>query len=56
LGTTCNLKWREAGEKERIWVVNPSHPIVEGIGEYIELEQEEMYGESIEIPEPDLLQ
>ena len=35
---------READEKERIWVVNPSHPIVEGIGEYIELEKEEMYG------------
>ena len=55
MGTTCNLKWREADEKERLWVVAPSHPIVEGIGEYIELEQEEMYGESFEIPAPDEL-
>ncbi|MZQ81019.1 trehalose utilization protein ThuA [Paenibacillus sp. 5J-6] len=55
MGTTCNLKWREADEKERLWVVAPGHPIVEGIGEYIELEQEEMYGESFEIPTPDEL-
>jgi hypothetical protein len=33
MGTTCNLKFREAGEKERLWVVSPGHPIVEGIGE-----------------------
>jgi trehalose utilization protein len=55
MGTSCDLKWREAGEKERIWVVNPCHPIVEGIGEYIELPQEEMYGEHFDIPEPDEL-
>lgn len=23
MGTSCDLKWREADEKERIWVVNP---------------------------------
>jgi trehalose utilization protein len=45
MGTSCDLKWREAEEKERIWVVNPSHPIADGINEYIELEKEEMYGE-----------
>ncbi|KMK78122.1 ThuA domain-containing protein [Alkalihalobacillus pseudalcaliphilus] len=55
MGTSCDLKWREADEKERIWVVNPSHPIVEGIGEYIELEKEEMYGEHFDIPTPDEL-
>ena len=27
LGTSCDLKWREAGEKERLWVVEPGHPI-----------------------------
>jgi len=53
MGTTCNLKWREANDKERLWVVNPSHPIVDGIGEYIELPQEEMYGEFFDIPQPD---
>jgi trehalose utilization protein len=53
MGTSCNLKWREANEKERLWVVAPGHPVVEGIGPYIELDQEEMYGEFFDIPEPD---
>lgn len=53
MGTSCDLKWRQVGEKERLWVVNPSHPIVEGIGEYIELEKEEMYGEFFDVPEPE---
>lgn len=55
MGTTCDLKWREADEKERIWIVDPSHPIAEGLGEYIELEKEEMYGEHFDIPAPDEL-
>lgn len=55
MGTSCDLKWREADEKERLWVVDPTHPIAEGIGEYIELEQEEMYGEHFDIPAPDEL-
>ena len=55
MGTTCDLKWREADEKERLWVVSPGHAIVDGVGEYIELAQEEMYGEPFGIPEPDNL-
>ncbi|WP_152391911.1 ThuA domain-containing protein [Paenibacillus guangzhouensis] len=56
LGTkTAELKWREVGEKERIWVIEPGHPIAEGLGEYIEIQQEEMYGERFEIPAPDEL-
>jgi trehalose utilization protein len=56
MGTqTGRLKWREADEKERLWVVDPSHPIAEGIGEYIELEREEMYGEHFDVPLPDEL-
>lgn len=55
MGTTCNLKWREIGEKERLWVVNPAHPIAAGLGEYFELEHEEMYGELFDIPAPDEL-
>jgi len=54
MGTTCNLKWREADEKERIWTVQPGHPIAEGIGEYFEL-TEEMYGEFFDIPQPEQL-
>ncbi len=55
LGTTCSLKWREIGEKERIWNIEPSHPIAEGIGDYFELPQSEMYGERFDIPAPDKL-
>jgi trehalose utilization protein len=55
MGTTCDLKWREADDKERIWVVAPGHPIAAGIGEYIELAEEEMYGEHFDIPQPETL-
>lgn len=55
MGTSCDLKWREAGEKERLWVVDPSHPIAKGVGQYFEIEQEEMYGEHFDIPTPDEL-
>ncbi|GAB5493060.1 MAG: trehalose utilization protein ThuA [Phototrophicaceae bacterium] len=55
MGTSCNLKWREVGEKERLWVVNPAHPIATGLGEYIEIPKAEMYGEHFDIPEPDAL-
>ncbi|WP_372526036.1 ThuA domain-containing protein [Piscinibacter sp.] len=53
MGTNCSLKWREADERERIWVVEPSHPIAAGLGEYFELPYEEMYGERFDIPPPD---
>jgi trehalose utilization protein len=55
MGTTCSLKWREAGEKERLWNLAPNHPITQGIGEYFELPHAEMYGERFDIPEPDQL-
>ncbi|MFC5404976.1 ThuA domain-containing protein [Cohnella soli] len=55
MGTSCALKWREADEKERLWVVKPSHPIAAGLPEYFELEREEMYGEHFDIPDPDEL-
>jgi len=55
MGTTCDLKWREAGEKERLWVALRGHAIADGIGEYIELEHTEMYGEPFDIPPPDEL-
>lgn len=55
MGTSCDLKWREADDVERLWVVAPGHPIVEGLGEYLELPAEEMYGEHFDVPEPDQL-
>ena len=55
LGTSCSLKWREDGERERLWCVDPAHPIARGLGEYIDIPQEEMYGEPFDIPTPDEL-
>lgn len=55
MGTTCSLRWREIGEKERLWVVEPGHPIAQGLDAYFELEHEEMYGERFDIPAPDTL-
>lgn len=55
MGTSCDLKWREANEKERIWVVEPGHPIAAGLGEYFEIPHAEMYGERFDIPAPDTL-
>jgi len=55
MGTGCDLKWRDADDSERIWVVDPTHPIAEGLGEYIDIEHEEMYGEHFDIPTPDEL-
>lgn len=52
MGAPCALHWREAGERERLWVVNPGHPIARDLPRYFELEYEEMYGEPFSVPEP----
>jgi trehalose utilization protein len=52
MGAPCNLSWREAGERERLWVTAPHHPIARGLGPFFELETEEMYGEPFGVPEP----
>jgi len=51
MGTACRLRWREAGEKERLWVVAPSHPIAQGIPETFVIPHHEMYGEPFDIPQ-----
>ena len=53
LGTSCAVKCRASDEKERLWVVAPSHPIAAGLGERFELPVEETYGESFDIAQPD---
>lgn len=57
LGNNSNTgKYREVGEMERVWVVNRSHPVVEGLEkEYFEIPESEMYGEPYGIPTPDEL-
>lgn len=53
MGTSCSIIWREAGERERLWVCNPAHPIARGIDRYFELPNAEMYGEPFAIPNPE---
>jgi trehalose utilization protein len=54
MGTSCDLKWRvQENEREILWVTRPGHPIVKDIDDYFILEQEEMYGEFFDVPEPD---
>ncbi|MBE6632897.1 MAG: trehalose utilization protein ThuA [Ruminococcaceae bacterium] len=55
LGTSCHLTWRESGDSEVLWVIEPSHPITQGIDRYFTLEHEETYGEPFVIPTPDKL-
>jgi len=63
LGTSCTLRWREAGERERVWCVLPGHPIAAGLAaargaatdEFFEVPRSEMYGEHFDIPAPDEL-
>jgi len=55
MGTSCGARWREMDERQRVWVVSPGHPIVEGLGAYFEIPHCEMYGEFFDIPQPDEL-
>lgn len=55
MGTTCSLAWRNEGEQERVWTVDPSHPIAQGIQHPIVIDEQEMYGEHFDVPPPDEL-
>jgi trehalose utilization protein len=52
MGTSCDLKWREADDREILWVTRPGHPILAGIDDHFVLDREEMYGEYFDVPEP----
>ena len=52
MGTECYLRWKE-NQFERIWNINPAHPIAEGIPSCFVLPEEEMYGEFFDIPAPE---
>jgi trehalose utilization protein len=55
LGTSCSLRWRNDGERELVWTVEPAHPIAAGVPQPIVLNAHEMYGEHFDIPAPDEL-
>lgn len=56
MGTSCDLAaWREDTDEERIWTVDPGHPIAAGVERPICLPRHEMYGEPFDVPAPDEL-
>lgn len=55
MGMPCSLTWRDDGDRELVWTVDPSHPIAQGIGRFIKLDNEESYGEPFSVPTPDEL-
>ncbi len=52
MGTSMSLRWRH-GDRERMFITDPTHPITKGLPDYFELPIEEMYGEFFDIPKPD---
>ena len=52
LGTSMTLRWRH-GDRERLFCTCPTHPIAQGIPAWVDIPEEEMYGEFFDIPKPD---
>lgn len=56
VGPTCGRRQFREGDRERIWVIDRSHPIVDGLEkDYIDVPQSEMYSEPNGRPAPDEL-
>ena len=55
MGTSCSLLWRNDAERELVWTVRPGHPIAEGVPHPLIVDEQEMYGEWFDIPQPDEL-
>lgn len=53
LGTTCSLGWRNDGDQERVWTVDPGHPIAQGVPPRFTIPGQEVYSELFDIPKPD---
>ena len=53
MGTSGRLSWRVSGERERIWCVDPAHPVAAGVETPFVIDAEEMYGEPFDVPPPD---
>jgi trehalose utilization protein len=53
-GTSGQLRWRH-DDAEHLWLIEPAHPIAEGLPEVVHIDPEEMYGERFDVPPPDEL-
>ena len=52
LGTSMTLSWKH-DVHEKLWCIDPTHPIAEGVPACIDIPCEEMYAEPFGIPKPD---
>ena len=55
LGTSCCVRWRHGHDRELVWTIKPDHPIAKGLPEVFAVEQQEMFGEFFDVPDPDEL-
>ncbi len=55
MGTSCTFRWREGDDRELVWVIDPAHPVADGLPPVIAIPEHEMYGERFDIPAPDEL-
>ena len=56
MGTSCDLGIvRDDGKRERVWVIEPNHPICRGLNNYFDIPNTEVYGERFDVPDPDTL-
>lgn len=55
MGTTCTLRWRSGADRELVWAVDPTHPVMRGVPQPLVIDAQEMYGEPFDIPAPDEL-
>ena len=55
MGTTCSLRWRDTGDRELVWLIDPGHPVALDVPSVVTVPQHEMYGEYFDIPAPDEL-
>lgn len=55
MGTSCDQRWRQSQETERLWVVDPGHEIAAGLDNYVTIPEAETWSEPFDVPEPDRL-
>ena len=50
MGTTCSLTWNEVGERERVFVIDPAHPIAKGLPAYFEVSMRKCTASTLTCP------
>ena len=54
-GRSCSLTPKVSGEAERLWVIEPAHPIAHGLETSFVVPRTEIYSEPFDIPAPDTI-